>query len=349
MPNVIESSIKKCKNCGGNLVFSPSLQALKCEKCGSKNEITKNSNIVKHDITEKNEKVKTNKNITVRCESCGANVIVTNNAHASNCSYCGSSVVLHTDDMLGLKPDGIIPFAFDKNRASVLFKQNIKHRWFLPNKFKKTPPIDSIKGVYIPSFGFDEITSSNYQGRLGTNHTRRGANGKTYTYTTYQNISGAIRLEHNNVFIESSSLVSQAQLEEIKPYDTRQIYKYNADFIRGYSLEYYINTVEQCKLQADFIIDNSIRSSILSKYSYDTVSYLNINTDRLDEKFSYVILPTYQVSYNYKNKNYITLMNGQTGTVGKNLPKSGVKIGFFTAGIILFVLFIIITIIMFSN
>ena len=336
MSKIIEGGNKGCKNCGGSVVFSPSFQCLVCEKCGSKTKVEKLANVVKHAYSSKlDNKEKTS--VTVRCENCGANVIIKNSMHSAVCNYCKSSVVLKVDDMQGLKPDGIIPFAFDKQKARVLFKQNIRNKWFLPNKFKEQPPIDTIKGIYIPSFAFDEITSSTYQGRLGTNHTKRDSNGHSRTYTTYQNISGNIKINHQDVFVESGSQISQTGLEEIKPFDTREVLSYSSDFIRGFSVEYYTDKLENCKKQADLLIDNIIRHNILKKYSYDFVSYLNVSTLKEQEKFSYIILPTYQVEYKYKDKKYINLMNGQTGRVGGKLPKSGIKIGFFVSAIILII------------
>lgn len=339
MSKIIEGGNKGCKNCGGSIEFSPSFNCLWCEKCGSKSTIIKNDYVALHEYNSTLDNP-SKTTVTIRCEKCGANVVVYNNVHAAVCPYCKSSVVLALEHMQGLKPDGIIPFAFDKNRARGLFKENIKSKWFLPNKFKKDPLIKNIKGIYIPSFSFNQLTTSSYNGRLGQNHTATDGSGKMRTYTTYRNISGSINLDHKNIFIESGSQISQAQLEQIKPYDTRAFCGYNEDFVRGFSVEYYTDRLEDCKKQGDLMIDNIIRSSILRQYQYDFVSYLNVSTSRSQETFSYLILPTYQIELTYKDKKYLTLMNGQTGKVGSNLPRSGVKITFFVLGLLLIFLLV---------
>ena len=81
-----------------------------------------------------------------------------------------------------------------------------------------------------------------------------------------------------------------------------------------------------------------IRSDILRKYTYDGVSYLNVNTDYSNETFEYDILPVYRFDYDYKNKKYVTYMNGQTGRVDNNIPKSPAKIALVVILIILAVL-----------
>ena len=81
-------------------------------------------------------------------------------------------------------------------------------------------------------------------------------------------------------------------------------------------------------------MEDIIKSRILSRYNYDTVASYEQKTVFKDEKYSYYILPTYQVSYDYKGKKYTTFMNGETGKVGSGLPKSPVKITFFVLMII---------------
>ena len=345
MSKVIEGGNKSCKNCGGNLVFSPSFQSLVCDKCNSKTNIAVNKEITKHTYNETLDG-NDNKTYVIRCESCGANVVMKNNVHSAKCSYCQGSVVLCVDHMKGLKPDGIIPFKFDKTVASEKFKKSIKTKWFLPNKFKKHLPATQITGIYIPSFAFDQTTSSTYNGMLGTNHTTRDSDGRTKTYTTYERIKGSIRLDNKDVFVESGTNITQSQLEAIKPYNTNEVVTYTSEFVMGYSLEYYTDKLEECKKQADALIDGIIRENILKKYSYDFVSYLNVDTLRLDTKFAYVILPTYQVQFEYKNEKYLNLMNGQTGRVSGRVPRSGIKIGFFVSTIVLLILMFILIIVM---
>jgi len=59
-----------------------------------------------------------------------------------------------------------------------------------------------------------------------------------------------------------------------------------------------------------------------------------MHTEQRNVKFAHYLLPVYKCDYKYKNKNYTTLMNGQTGKVGGGYPKSGVKITFFVLMII---------------
>ena len=60
------------------------------------------------------------------------------------------------------------------------------------------------------------------------------------------------------------------------------------------------------------------------------------------------MLPIYQIEFEYKDKKYLSYMNGQTGRVGTGIPKSPVKIT-FTVLLVLLFLAIIFTPIILSN
>ena len=47
------------------------------------------------------------------------------------------------------------------------------------------------------------------------------------------------------------------------------------------------------------------------------------------------MLPVYTFEYEYKKKKYITIMNGQTGKIGKGLPISPLKVSLVVILVIL--------------
>ena len=337
MGSLVSSSIKKCKSCGGNLVFSPSFQELVCNNCSNKSEIEKNKEYQKHDcLSEDATKTARKFNGYAKCSNCGANVSLDDDI-SGLCPYCDTAVVASVEDDDLEEPDFVVPFAFNKERAGEIFVKNVRKKWFLPNKFKKKPQIDKINGFYFPVCSFDENTISTYDGKLAIDNHHTDSQGRTYTTTSYRHISGEKKLVFKDIMTEASSQMKQTELEKILPYNTRECYKFNQDFLRGYSLEYPNENAQQLKKVADNIIDSHIQNSILSNYHYDRVCYLNVNTIRQDEKYAFGALPVYEFTLDYKNKTYKTLVNGQTGQIGGGLPKSKLKIAFLVIAILLVV------------
>lgn len=349
MPKEIKSDYKKCDGCGGNLIFSPSTQGLHCEKCGKEIDFPKKGISEKHPIeefskTQNNLAEWQSQNKVLKCAMCGASIVLNSLEYASNCPYCGSAMLSLSDELPGIPPDAIIPFAFDEKAAAEKFKNTAKKKLLAPNAFKKKLPTSKIRGVYIPSFTFDANTFSVYDGVLEEDYTVTNSKGERVTKTRSFGIRGKKNLTHKDIMIETSSKINQSQLSQLLPFDHRYTYAFDKNFIRGYVVEHYNEETRESYKEAKAVMESNIRSMILKQYSYDRVRYLNVNTIYSDEKFLYKVCPIYSFEYTYKNKEYITLMNGQTGKVGKGMPVSKVKVGFLIAGIILSVVLIIIII-----
>ena len=329
----IGSVHSKCKNCGGNLVFCPTTQDLICAKCESHYPIENNGKILVHNLYDSNETKKHNKsfkeqNTFFKCKNCGANIVLNNYEISNKCPYCGTGLVVDENAEEGTIPDACIPFAFDKAEASILFAQNVKKKHFLPNKFKKQPPTSDIYGIYIPAFAFDTNTKSTYSGQLYNEYTSTDSDGRTHTERSYFYISGDHAENFEDVLVECSSKINQTELIGVLPYHSEKKLPYNNSYIMGYSVEHYSETINQSIPTYKSMVDKLIQNHILRKYHYDGVSYINVATNYSDEKYKYCLLPIYRFEYVYKDKPYRTLMNGQTGAIDSNLPKSKWKIAF---------------------
>lgn len=324
--------MEKCKKCGGGLAFCPSSQSLKCEKCNTEYEIKKNTVYDKHDFEmekETKEEPLDLSKMKSHCSSCGAVFSGETFAISDVCSYCGAHLVIDFND--GAAPDCVIPFAFDRHTAKSKFRTGLRSKWFVPSKFKKTPPENTIESIYIPAYLCDVSTSNYYTGKLYDIHRKSDGN----TYKTYTNISGTQNVVESNLIVECSSELAQATLNAIKPYNIAGAYKFQPDFILGYSVEYFNRNLQKCKDNLKAMAVANVRRRILDNYSYDGVDYLKIDTSYYDCCYSKIILPTYRVNYKYKGKDYSTFMNGQTGKVGGNIPRSAFKITLFVLGAIL--------------
>lgn len=354
MPKEIKADYKKCDGCGGNLIFSPNSQKLVCEKCGKEIDFPKKGISEKHPIeelskTQDNLAEWQSQNKVLKCAMCGASIVLNSLEYASNCPYCGSSMLSLSDELPGIPPDAIIPFAFDEKTASEKFKKVARKKAFAPNAFKKKLPTSKIRGVYIPSFTFDANTYSKYNGVLEEDHVTVNSKGERQVRVESFRINGQKNLAHKDVMVETSSKINQSQLSQLLPFDHRYTYAFDKNFIRGYVVEHYNEETKECYKEAKAVMDSNIRRAILKQYNYDRVRYLNVDTVYKDEKFLYKVCPIYSFEYTYKNKEYMTLMNGQTGKVGKGMPISKVKMGFLIAGIVLFVLALIVLVVLAEN
>ena len=324
-----------CANCGGNLVFFPRSQKLHCANCESEFDIQKgfitskrplesaNEDIDAHDSWVKEAKV-------CKCKTCGASIIIQGLNITEQCPYCASDYVLDKDVMPGIKPDSVVPFAFDEVTASETFAKGVKKIFLIPRAFKKKIPSNKIRGIYVPSFAFDAHTDSKYKGVLVKEHKHTDSKGNTRTTYEYINISGTKLLDFTNVTIESSSKMQNKDMKSLLPYNLDSEYVFTPDFIRGFSTEHYEDSIEACYSIAKDEMKAQIKARILneykSRYHYDSVKSFFMDTMFSNEGFLYRLLPVYCFEFIYKKKQYITFMNGQTGKIGTGYPKSYFKV-----------------------
>lgn len=333
------------------MVFAPNTQNLFCENCHCYKNINHKNNIALHSLSAAIENIKNTKTIKkqsrfVNCPNCGSKIKLNSFEVSKECEYCGSNIVAQDLNLIVKKPDGIIPFMFDKKGVGERFILGVKKQFFVPNKFKKQLPESNIEGDYIPSFSFNVDVVYTYKGCLYKNETRTDSDGNRETVKKYFNISGADNKSYKNLLVESSSKIAQTEINGVVPFNYNQSKTYNDAYISGYVVEKYDNEVYNCLEKYNTLLNQYIRQDILSGYSYDGVSSLNITKQTSNETYSYYLVPVYKITYSYKNKNYITYMNGQTGRIDANIPKSGFKM-FMVTGFpfLLVAIFIIIGII----
>lgn len=336
----VGASLNKCDSCGSNLIYDPDLKCLHCPAC-KKNKVIKTSNsYLFHDFNidspeiDANE-VWENENKAMKCSNCGATVVLKGFEISSICPYCDTSLVSTSDAHTKIKPDAIIPFAFGPQKASELFKNKIKKAKLAPKKFKEKTSPDSIHGYYFPAFIYNARCKTNYTGTLYEEYDDTDRNGNSVKRRRYFNIAGSVDTSHNNIEIEASTKIEQLELLTVRPYDFKEAQCFSNDYLAGYTAECYSSSVKDTFAAANAIIKSEIRDSILKRYSYDGVSWLNMQTTFNSKNYSYFMLPMYRVNFNYKNKKYSHIINGQTGKVGGDIPKSKLKIALIVIGIIL--------------
>ena len=322
----------KCSNCGSPLKFNSTTGLVECKKCGSVQEVKISKDINRHHIDIKANVIDnvSSEIVSKHCESCGAVFSQDVNSMSNVCDYCGASLVIDFDRYGGLMPDACIPFAFNPKEAANKFMQKIKKMPFVPSKLKKGLQSIIVDSLYIPVYSFDANVTSEYDGRIYRNETDSDGDSRR----VYRVIKDTKKVVVKNVMLECSSKFTQAEFNEIKPYDTTQIRKFDKRYIMGYSVENSNRNFNDIRKSAKELIDLRVKNNILSQYDYDGVDYLHIKSAYDEVNYSYLILPTYKVTYELNNKKYLNQINGQTGKIGGKFPISAWKVLGFLLGLI---------------
>ena len=316
--------------------FDAASQSLKCPHCGEEQKIDANRSAVReHKLTtaaRQTVRVQDKKSTTMQCPSCGAMVEVEPNSTAKDCPYCGTAFVLAEKQTDVIVPDGVVPFQIDKNKVGEVFRKWMKGRFFAPNELKHLYQQDKLQGIYIPYWTFDAKADATYHAEGGRNRTveYRDSKGERHTRTevTWYPTGGSVSNFFDDVLVRASNKLDMHLLKEIEPFHTKDIPAYSPNYLSGYSAEIYTVNLSDAHREAREEMKSELRrlaeQDVLRRY--DQVRGMRINDNYRDETYKYVLLPVYSTAYQYKNKQYHVLINGETGRVKGEYPKSVVKI-----------------------
>lgn len=339
-----------CSGCGGAMTFDSESQALKCPYCGKEEAIAASDfEPVEHDLDTdfgegEEDAALTDwgvKQQTIHCESCGGETIIPALQTAAACVFCGSPKMLAQGDRASIRPETVIPFQVSENEAAESFRKWKKKRWFVPNEFKRGNVRSKLTGIYIPYWTYDSETSSDYTAERGDYHYRtvtktRTVNGKTETYTEQERytvwhwVHGDYDRSFDDILIPASGQYDSELLEKLGNFELSELTGYKPQYLSGFIAERYSIDRSQGWERAQERIEDTLRSEIRSEIGGDEIRGLSIRTSYYDRTYKHILLPVWNANYSYKNRPYRYMVNGQTGLVSGHVPRSAVKITFFT-------------------
>ncbi|MBS1651557.1 MAG: hypothetical protein JSU07_06055 [Bacteroidetes bacterium] len=355
MSDIIETNEQaantvKCKNCGANLKFAPGTNSLTCEYCHTENIIeVEKTDIIENDyesfINEHAQNSEEHSVSTVKCESCGANTTLPENVASSNCPYCDTPLVIkNASTSKIIKPQYLLPFKYDKNKAHLSFEKWVNGLWFAPTKLKiyAKNSTEKLKGVYMPYWTYDANTESDYTGMKGVYYyiteTYRDGNGNTQTRqvqrVAWYPASGHVSNDFDDVLICSSKSLPQQMVQDLEPWDLPELVKYNDEFLAGFITETYQVEIKQGFEMAKIRMNDVITQTVKSDIGGDLQQVHSLNTEYNHITFKHILLPLYISAYKFNNKVYRFTINARTGEVQGERPYSALKIALLVLGII---------------
>lgn len=341
----MDKKIYYCENCGGVMEFDVASQSLKCPNCDTVVPIFNDKKkIVEHSLTRhamQTIRADEKKTQTMVCQGCGAKIEVAPNSTATSCPYCGSSYVLASKQEDAIIPDGVLPFQIDRKRVGELFHKWMKGRWLAPGELKNLYQKEKLQGIYLPYWTFDAKADARYTAMGGRRRTvtKKGPDGKTVqeTVVDWFPTSGSFSHVFDDVLVSASRSVKRNLLENVGSFGLHQVASYSAEYFAGYNAECYTVDLDDAHRDARCHMEQSLeqmaRDDVLRRY--DEVKDVLLRSDYRDETYKHIMLPIYATAYTYKGKKYHVLINGQSGRVEGDYPKSPAKIIGIILGIVL--------------
>lgn len=303
--------IFKCRNCGGNTVYSPEKHTMYCPYCDS---------LDSDELTTTGESL-------VNCINCGAPVQVEGFTSASKCPYCDSYVIYDERVTGEYEPHLIIPFKFSKEMVKNLMRDKFKKCVFAPGDFLGEAKLDSMTGMYVPFWMYDYHVHGTYEGEGKVIRTWISGS-REYTETSVFHIERDMEVDFDKMPVDASIAMPDQIMDLIEPYDYNALEEFKAKYMSGFSAEYYNmsaldgegRAVSKAKTDAESILKQSITGYVGLKSVNDN----QVTLTRTDT--NYALLPVWIYNYKYKNEDYRFHINGQTGKIIGKVPLSVGKV-----------------------
>lgn len=325
------TDVTKCPACGANMVYDSVRGKLYCEHCDTVVEVRARTSEEQdfERLLSRTDEWGAETHV-FRCENCGAQEVLADGEIAKKCPFCGTTNIVRTDELPGLRPNGVVPFSIAKDDAIRRVRRWARKKLFAPRRFRKEADPENVNGMYMPAFSFDTSADAWYSGVLGKYHYRtKRVNGRTVQerYLVTFPIRGNYSMFFDDILIQASDKIGQKSLNALQPFDTNESKEYRKEYLSGYTAGQYSKDGLACWEEAKGVIHGRLRSAILAGYHYDTIVSFNLDFHCRNTTYKYLLLPVYVGHCSWKKKLYHFFVSGHNGKVTGKAPVSPLKVG----------------------
>lgn len=303
--------IFKCKNCGGNVIYSPEKKGMICPFCDSQ------------DSGERKDYEGQDMQI---CPNCGGEVPVQEHTSAVQCPYCDNYIVLNERVEGEFEPKLIIPFQIGKETCKKMLRENFGKCLFAPIDFLSEVRLNSMQGNYIPFWMYDYDVNMDYQGE--GSRLRVWTSGEyQYTETSIYNVHRNMQVSYDRIPVDASVQMADDVMDLMEPYRYEQLEAFRPEYLSGFRAEKYNMAAEIVEFRAKEKMEKSTENLLQQSISgYNSIRQLHKDTKVINSESRYGLLPVWAYLYQYKGETYPFYVNGQTGKIVGNTPISKGKV-----------------------
>lgn len=347
-----------CPACGAQAEWNPGKQKLVCPFCGTESpyQVTATGAIEEIDLVralrEMPEELRgwqTEKR-TVQCQSCKAVSVFDPSRVGQRCDFCGSpSLVDYQEIKAPIRPQSLLPFRVAEPAVRDQIRRWYKSKWLAPGRLKSRALVDTVRGVYLPYWTFDAQVVCPWDAEAGhyyyTTETYRDNKGQSQTrqvrHTRWEPASGVVEHFFDDEPIPGTQGVSHALLKEVEPFPTRELVPYDTSFLSGFVVEHYQVVLLEASAASEASMREKLEEMCAAQVPGDTYRSLVIHPTFSARTFKHILVPLWLLTYTYGAKVFHVLVNGVTGQMAGDYPKSFWKVFFLVVAIIIMVMVVL--------
>jgi ribosomal protein S27E len=345
-----------CPACGGEAVWTPAKGKLVCPFCGTESpaQLAASGVIAEHDLVAAIRSIPDASRgwrsdaREVRCQSCHAISVLDAARQAQTCAFCGSAqLVPYAETKPAFRPESVLPFRLSEAQARDGIRAWYGRLWLAPSALKRRALTDTVRGVYLPYWTFDAHVEADWTAEAGHYYYETEThvvNGQTQTRRVqrvrWEPAAGHVSHFFDDDLVCASVGVDGALVRGIEPFPTQQLKPYDPGYVAGWIVERYQIDLVGAAQRARAVMDSKLQALCAREVPGDTYRNLVVAADYSQQTFKHTLAPVWLLTYNYGTRHFQCVMNGVTGAVRGEYPKSPWKIALLVVAIIVVVLIV---------
>lgn len=246
----------------------------------------------------------------VSCQGCGGAVAMPAGAPQPRCLFCGSEAVVSipTEDIE--LPGTFLPFEVDQAGAQDKFRDKAQASIWYPGDLRDASL--ELDQLLLPAWVWAGQVETHWAALVRAS-TRSGKRPRT----------GADTKRVSGVLVPSSSAISRAELDAIAPFTGKNSFVFRAEqAVAPFELGKLTRTAAR-QAACDALAEQH-RAELSSANSAVVFSGSHLFRDLEGQP---LLLPVYVGAYRRRGKLYRVVLNGQSGAITGEFPKSWLRIG----------------------
>lgn len=302
--------IFKCKNCGGNVIYSPEKHQMLCPYCES--------------VESGEREGRCEGNLKI-CTNCGGEVPVEKHTSATRCPYCDNYLILDERVEGAYEPKRIIPFQMGREVCKQAIRSQFKRFLFAPADFLSEAGLEHIQGTYVPFWFYDYDAHCELMGE-GIKERSWTTGDMRYTETSFYDVYRDMDIQFRGIPVDASVGMPDDVMDNMEPYSYGQMKDFKPEYMSGFYAEKYNMEAKTVELRAKSRMEESAKTLLSQTCSeYGSMSIRSSRIETTDSKTQFGLLPVWKYVYRYKNTDFPFYVNGQTGKIVGTPPLSKAK------------------------
>jgi len=251
------------------------------------------------------------------CDGCGASMSYDASAQNLRCPFCGSEKLHAQHDAKVLAPEAICPFGTTRDQAQEALKRFMGGSFLRPGDLVQLSRLTRLTQVYVPYWIFSATAHTHWT--ADTSQVPAGARASWYP------ISGDHEQHYENILVGASGALTPAETHALCPFDLGQAVSPDQVDLANVVYEPFLVQRKYARPQA---IAGFEQMELAACRELVPGSARNVHVAVLLEGLigRPVLLPIWIMAYQYRDRTYRFLVNGQSGRHTGEAPFSYAKL-----------------------